>query len=917
MNIFNKYTLKILRKNKTRTLVTIIGIILSASMICAVTSLATSLQSFLLQREIANDGDWHGAVYNISSEELAKLQGNDKILNYCTLQNIGYSILEEGINDSKPYLAVLGIDSSFEEMMPIHLIKGRLPENNTEIILPKHLATNGGVKYQLGDVLELSLGERLSNGEKLYQNTSYLSGKYGSEELIPTITRTYQVVGFYERPSFESYTAPGYSALTLIDETASDSYSSYIKMNNPKDIYEFIKENFKDYSSSYNYDVLRFIGASDETSYNGVLYGLSTILIAIIMLASISLIYNAFSISISERIKQFGLLSSIGATKRQLMKSVMFEASFLSIIGIPLGILAGLTGIGITLSFTKNLFVDFLVGNANDPSVTLNLKVTPLSILTTAIIAFITILISAYIPARKAVQISNIEAIRQTHDITIKSRSVKTSKLTYKVFGFEGMIASKNFKRNRRKYRATVFSLFVSVVLFITASSYCAYLKKSSSAIVNPPSYDITYYYDTDANQDNSISEIYSILSSINGVTKSSYSTNRYSDVRINAENLSKEYLDYYKKFYAEYYDTFNDQEMNTNVRVSFINDDDYAKYLEENGFDKDKYMNSENPVAIACDFIKRYNDGKYYTYHLFNNSNPSMDLLEIKEIEGYFLNDIQKNDSGETIYKYQEENNEYDVEIRGEDIYYTQKEPDSPVETLEFTEDEVLKRIPLTIGEVTDVVPLNLEKYKGDLIIMYPYSAIPSILGSDYEVESAELYFKTTDHKLVYDSMYKELDERGISTSQLFDVAASADTDRAMLIIINVFSYGFITLISLISAANVFNTISTNISLRRREFAMLKSIGMTQKGFHKMMNYECILYGFKGLLYGLPVSILITYFIYRSVLNGWETTFFIPTHSILIAIVSVFIVVFSTMLYSMSQIKKDNTIDTLKNENI
>lgn len=137
------------------------------------------------------------------------------------------------------------------------------------------------------------------------------------------------------------------------------------------------------------------------------------------------------------------------------------------------------------------------------------------------------------------------------------------------------------------------------------------------------------------------------------------------------------------------------------------------------------------------------------------------------------------------------------------------------------------------------------------------------------------------------------------------------------MVTVINIFSYGFIILISLIAAANVFNTISTNINLRRREFAMLKSIGMTPKAFSKMMDFECLLYGFKGLLYGLPVSFVMTWMIYGAIGEGLEISFFIPWYSITIAVGSVFLVVFATMLYSMKRIQKENTIDTLRNENL
>ena len=134
---------------------------------------------------------------------------------------------------------------------------------------------------------------------------------------------------------------------------------------------------------------------------------------------------------------------------------------------------------------------------------------------------------------------------------------------------------------------------------------------------------------------------------------------------------------------------------------------------------------------------------------------------------------------------------------------------------------------------------------------------------------------------------------------------------------IVNIFAYGFIILISLIAATNVFNTISTSISLRRREFAMLRSVGMTEKGINKMMNYECILYGAKALLLGLPTSCLISFILYKIVSKGMMISFKLPWLAMGIATLSVFLVVFATMIYAMHKIKKENPIDALKNENI
>ena len=202
---------------------------------------------------------------------------------------------------------------------------------------------------------------------------------------------------------------------------------------------------------------------------------------------------------------------------------------------------------------------------------------------------------------------------------------------------------------------------------------------------------------------------------------------------------------------------------------------------------------------------------------------------------------------------------------------------------------------------------------------MIYPYSMLESVVpeAALNQFRNTEYFLTSSDHTASFENLATMLTENGLSSRQLFDYAANAETNRNVVTIIRVFAYGFIVLISLIAAANVFNTISTNISLRRREFAMLKSVGMTQKGFRRMMNYECLLYGSKALLLGLPVSCGITYLIYRAVTTAYETSFHLPWAAIGIAVLSVFLVVFATMMYSMSKVKKDNPIDALKNENL
>ena len=467
MSVFSKVTIQSLRKNKLRTAVTIIGIVLSAAMICAVTTFASSIQNFALENAIYYDGNWHGKVETADYSEYKNFLDEKSLETVYYAQQLGYAKVDSK-NEYKPYLYVLGVDEGFRESMPLHLTEGRLPETSAEIVLPEHLAENGELVYRLGDSLTLKLGERMSEGYALGQNNpcfgydengvSYLL----PEDIVERETVTYTVVGFYERPSFEEYSAPGYTAITIAEEDAKESYKYdvYFRMNNPKQLYSFMEDNKIDGSS--NRDVLMLSGASGHASFYAVLYGLAGVIIALIMFGSISLIYNAFSISVSERTKQFGLLSSIGATKKQLRKMVFFEALVVSAVGIPVGVLAGVGGIGITLHFVGDMMSDL-------EEIPLRLCVSAGAIIVACIISLVTVLISAWIPSNRATRGSAIEAIRQTTDIKAKAKDVKTSKLVYKLFGFPGMLANKHYKRNRKKYRIQMIRHRDLVAIFVPA----------------------------------------------------------------------------------------------------------------------------------------------------------------------------------------------------------------------------------------------------------------------------------------------------------------------------------------------------------------------------------------------------------------------------------------------------------------
>lgn len=908
MNIFNKVTLQSLKKNKTRTIVTIIGIMLSAAMICAVTTFVSSIQNYILESAIYNNGDWHGAVFDAAWSDYQSISDDGKVADAAYGQLLGYAKVDSK-NEFKPYIHVIGGKQDYFEIMPIHLISGNLPKDSTEILIPQHLSSNGGLTYKVGDTVTLELGERILDGHSMGQrNPCYIYDSSARKDVLNgeiievRETRTYTVVGIYERPSFEGRTAPGYTALTVADGEFTDStrFDVYFKMKRPADVYDFLLGT--DLKGTHNSEVLLSFGMSRHRTFTSMIISLAVIVICLIIFGSVSLIYNAFSISVSERTKQFGLLSSVGATKKQLKRMVLFEAFAVSAVGIPLGIVAGIGGIGVTLLLIGNKFASIL-DSFNLP---LRICVSWESVVIAVIIALITVLISAWIPSKRATRVSAVEAIRQNTDIKEESRPVKTARLTYKIFGLPGLLASKYYKRSRKKYRATVISLFMSIVLFVSASAFTDYLMESVSGGYSPEEYDLSYEVTEEDLEKKTPEEIQELLMSDRYTTGGAYVSAGFFGGSIDNKYVTGEFLASFQEPGGASDEVGRAEGGSTETEIDgyayFVNDDEFEKLLSKYHLNRDDYFDAGNPLGIALDGIVQFDfeKQKYVTLNTLKDDVSEITCRSIKNMKGYIRIGEELDEEGNQILCFRSETDENDIlKVPYEDAYvkYTLKSG---------------KRI-------TDAPFYITKARRGSLNMIYPLSMIDSVVPQETRdvFYSNHFYLTTDNHRASHDNLRKILSENGLNIGSVYDYAESTEMERNIVNIIQVFAYGFIVLISLIAAANVFNTISTNINLRRREFAMLKSVGMSKGGFNKMMNFECLLYGSRALIFGLPVSAGVTWLIYRAVGRGYETDYHLPWSAIGIAVLSVFLVVFVTMMYSMSKIKKDNPIDTLKNENL
>ena len=901
MKIFRQFTRRSLAKNRVRTLVTIIGIVLSMALLTAVIEGAHSGLEYMKSAEIASSGSYHVVYDSVTDQQADTLSADPAVKQSAMLDLVGWADIGSG-NPGKPYLVILSADPTLGDLLSIRLTSGRMPERPDEILLPDHLSSNGGVRAPLGSTLTLDVGSRASGGAALTMSVPMNDDQ--PESLNECTTMTFTVTGTYARltADVEGYSCPGYTAFTTGRNTGSGLF--LVRLEKARQIDAFLEQH-QNIPTIYtpHADLLRLEGAIGNNNIRTTLYGFASILVCLIVFGSISLIYNSFSISVSERTRQFGLLKSVGATKKQILSCVLYEALLLGSIGIVIGLIVGCVGIGVTLYLLRNIFARLTVAEG----VSIRLVLNAGALVTAAAVCLITTLIAAWIPARRALKVSPIDSIRQTRDVTVKAKAVRTSVLTKKLFGFEGMMASKNFRRSRKRARSTVLSLFLSVLLFISASALCSYLTDTVTGFsFDDTEIDISY---TAAGQDSAQADrIMAALSAAPGITRTAQAEGDSLLFYISDQYLSEEFRAY---LYENVVTT--DTSPSFYGSLVFLDDESFRDLCSGAGLTSGDYLDPSAPLGILYNHETTviYNDkGSRYEGHSLTDSPAPfpVTIRESKEYDGLIFYTVQTDENGKDLAVYYTE--EYLSSLAPEE---TPEIENAVLKPWEETYDETV----LTIGAVTNV---RFWIQNDSFAIFYPACVKDAVLPSDSSEDygaPVSLLFQAEDHTAANAFMENALREGGWDQSRLADHAENKELPRLVVTIVNVFSYGFIILISLIAVANVFNTISTNVSLRRREFAMMRSVGLSDRGLRRMLNYECLIYGFRALVTGLPAAALLCWVIWQVAGVSSDAAFYIPWHSVLISVGSVFLVVFVTMLYAGGRIRKDDPIEALKNENV
>ncbi len=893
MKVLNKFTIKNLKLNKSRTIVTIIGIMLSCALIMVVAGMAASAQQTMVNAQINVSGDYDLVVKGANRKILDNAEANRNVKAVYIKQKLGCAYLPQAKLSSKPYINVVALnEKAYTDCFNITLKEGRLPQNENELVLSSSVLENSRAEFKIGDTITLDLGKRVyvSDAEIPLNDTEYFNDGNGLEKLVDTHKKTYTIVGIFNNIASSDAAADSFSAsssaFTLAEENAdindlfisftSDGEKDYITtsgeiLNLTGDDFESLKNDFEVYlengdfdEAGINKDLLRYKGFALSDQYMGLLFSLVTIIITIIIIASIFVIRNSFAISITEKTKLYGMLASVGATSKQIRHNVLFEGYVLGIIGIPAGLLLG-TGVIYLLVVILNALLGSML-NGISFAFALPWWVAVVSALLSAVIILLSTLSSAF----RASRIAPITAIRSNNDIKInKKKSYKSPKFIKKLFGVGGEIAYKNLKRSKKKYRTTVISIIVTVAMFISISTFIEYgMKITGDHFKNMP-YNITVHandklsYDeyeniykriiADSDINSSIKTCENYYGNIVGLTD--YYTEEAKAAELQGGDLA----------YVFGVDNKNFKEYVTALGYNY--DDVKDKALITNDF---KYYNSDNILIKGKEFDLPMNT----VVKLYPNGNPSYTEDDIKE--------IQKTDP---------------------DFVYN---PDDYKSVDLVIYDTINKEVP---GSIVSSIMSTLNE--GSVLVSEDY--FKKLFAEDNVNTTRAIVIDSADSANTVEYIHN----LGIENLDVFNINEQKEQMNAIVLIIAIFAYGFIIVISLIGITNVFNTINTNMRLRSKEFAMLKSIGMTKKEFNRMIRLESLFYGLKSLLIGVPLGLLGGYAIFKATGNTIMLDYSFPTMAVLISIVFVFFVVWLIMRISISKVNKQNIIETIRNDNI
>ena len=865
MNIITKLTLRHLIQNKKRTVVTILGIAISTALITAMMLGVYSFFCFYSGISMKIEGNWAFFAKDLSEEQNQSLINDPRVslvgIRDYNLEKTGYMLG----TDTKPRFKTGNIyHADYNNLIQMVTCdyEGKLPENAGEIAVEEELLRENGLDLKVGDTLSFTQGYRY---QYELNELIYLGGGYRSDELFEEKSKETCVITAILHGN---QVTRDYKILRGTDaEEKSTDPITFVTLEKCDYTADFqIEDMIREYGLTKvekNSEYLLSVFAISMNSHSAIaaLFRLMGVALLVVIGVSVILIYNAFAMSLSEKVRYLGMLASVGATRQQKRFGIYMEGLLLGLVGIPLGFGLGAAGSGITLHVlgSKILAADMLTGMSGMRG-GIPLHVSPLIILIIVVIAGITIFISSVIPAMKASGIMPIEAIRFSRDSRLRAWKLKTFPVIHSLFGVEGKMAYKNFKRNGGKGILITLSIVVSVVMLVNIMYFCDLFRKVNSYEIDLPFeiYTTASYADKDR-----LKEDLKTVTGVNDV---------YASEMVVFDFAAKD----------------EDGNPKEKPNSSFLNPEYLSKGYEEL-FNKVHAVNVVLMDDAAFDELR----GKMYGGE---SASMAEGTLSDNAVPGIILNNYAHKATRKKVFN---------DNIVGAKLYYDNPKNNPPA---------------------VEIVGLADWDKNNKYFNMCPKNSISVLVPADvyYELASenidpAELTYtyavEAPNHEEVTERIREMLENDGYQSYSCYDVARNLQVMMTVMTLLKTVMYGFTILLSLIAATNIANTISTGVLMRRKEFAMFRSVGMTNGSVKKMLFLETFFYGFFALIIAVPVSVVISLIMYYSLGSMVTVPFEVNVPTYLFVSLGVFALIGLSMLMSTSTIKNDSIIEGLRED--
>lgn len=885
MSITKKLALRHLKQNKTRSVLTVLGITISVVMLTVIFTCATSFAHYYGERAINTNGNWHFFVktdyesakkYLLSDSSLKDI-GFEKDL---STEEQSYKIYSDKANYLRTGTIYQG-DAQYIKDTVTCKYDGALPKSDNEIMVEQSLIKNNGLELKIGDEIKIAVGSRLKGDFVILP----VMGDYQfGERFEKEKDETFKVVGILHNnePTERGAIIRGMSDLKSKNLVAYGKIKkvtpfSYIKINGIYDKFGFTKKK-RAFNVGENTGFLnsRLAFSIDKNDLPQVLKltAIGIVVFAVIFVSSFAMIYNSFALSVGEQIKYLGMLSSVGATRKQKKKTLYFEGAILGGIGIILGIALGLLTTFISQSAMNAKIASIMEGYNNNIKYSTHISLWVLCLI--VILAALTVFVSIISPVQKAARITAIDAIRKTDEIKRKGK-IRTPFIITKLFGFEGDIAFKNLRRNGRKSRTIIACICICAVLFLSCNYFCETFKEASNLDYEIP-YQLMYQYSAESKAqlekarnylktNKRVKRFYSIWEAWYSILRGDinpYDNSRLYDMSFQNESI---FVDKYK-FIATQDITYT---------AHLLDDEDFNALCKKNGIDYKKYYSPDKDGSIKTIVINGID----------RNDEPIFNNNLLGKTIGCYDIDSEKTER------------ENKLDENGNQVYFYYKTGCTSVykfcDFIKYDKDNPICNLDSS-GVAFYAPKCVYDKYSDDDSFYF-----------DYGIETDEPY-----------KVEKELKDYLSENEAEGDVYNNYNwmmKEKSIISAVQFLSYAFILLITLITVFNIINTMTAQIAGRKKELAMLKSVGMTPKEFKKTLIFESMFYGLFGLLFGVPLSLVINRVVGYIISKDNPIPFSVNIWLYLIACVAVFVIIGLTMIYSLKLIKNNSIIDSLKDD--